>query len=313
MLHYLLNRLVGLFVVLLIVATIVFVIVRIMPGDPAILLLGSDATDADIASLRARLGLDQSLFVQYFLFLGQIAQGDLGQSIFLQKPVLTAIVERAEPTLLLALMAILIATTIALPLGILAAVWRGSMFDQLFLGIAMFTASIPNFWLGLLFIQFFAVFLGWFPVSGYGPPGADFLERAQHLFVPALTIGLINSALIARFTRASVLDVLSDDYVRTARAKGMSEYRVILKHVLKNALIPIVTIIGLTTGILISGAIVVETVFGLPGIGNLVVSAVLRRDYPLIQGTLLISTFLYVFVNLTIDLLYLMVDPRVRY
>lgn len=313
MLRYILNRLVGLFAVLLIVATIVFIIIRVMPGDPAILLLGSDASAEDVANLRSRLGLDRPLLVQYLIFLGQLAQGDLGQSIFMQKPVLAAIAERAEPTLLLALMAIVIATAIALPLGILAAVWRGSAFDQLFLGIAMFTASIPNFWLGLIFIQFFAVYLGWFPVSGYGPPNASTFERLHYLVIPALTIGIINSALIARFTRASVLDVLNDDYVRTARAKGVPERRVILKHVLKNALIPIVTIIGLTTGVLISGAVVVETVFGLPGIGNLVVSAVLRRDYPLIQGALIVSTFLYVFVNIAIDFLYLLVDPRVRY
>lgn len=313
MTRYLLNRLAGLIVVLLIVATLVFVIVRVIPGDPALLLLGSDATQTDVDNLRNRLGLDQPLPVQYGLFLGQLAQGDLGQSIFLRKPVLEAIFERAEPTLMLALMAIFIATLIALPVGIMAAVKRGSWFDQAFLALAMFAASIPNFWLGLFLIQFFAVFLGWFPVSGYGGPDADFFERMRHLVVPSITLGIINSALIARFTRASILEVLSDDYVRTARAKGAAESRVILKHVLKNALIPIVTIIGLTIGVLISGAVVVETVFGLPGIGNLVVSAVLRRDYPVVQGALLVSTFLYVFVNLVIDLLYLIVDPRVRY
>jgi peptide/nickel transport system permease protein len=313
MLRYLVNRLLGVFAVLLIVATIVFVVIRVMPGDPAVLMLGPDAAESEVQALRDRLGLNRSIAVQYATFLGDLARGDLGQSIFLHKPVLAAIGDRAQPTLLLAFLAVIIASAIALPIGILAAVWRGSVFDQVVLGGAMFAASIPNFWLGLLLIQFLAVYLGWFPVSGYGPPDAGFFDRLHHLVLPALAIGVINSALIARFTRAAVLEVLNDDYVRTARAKGLAESKVILKHVLRNAMIPILTIIGLTTGVLISGAVIVETVFGIPGIGNLVVSAVLRRDYPVIQGALLVSTFAYVFVNMLIDLLYLLVDPRVRY
>ena len=221
--------------------------------------------------------------------------------------------ERAEPTFFLTIFSLLIATVIALPVGILSAYWRGSIFDQAATAVAMFAASVPSFWLGLLLMQFFAVRLGWFDTSGYGGPGASLGERLNHLVLPALALGLVSSALITRFTRASMLDVLNDDYVRTARSKGMSEWRVVLKHAFKNALIPILTVLGLTAALLISGAVVTETVFGLPGVGNLVVSAVLRRDYPVIQGALLVIAGLYVLVNFGIDMLYLLVDPRVRY
>jgi peptide/nickel transport system permease protein len=313
MLSYIVNRLIGMVAVMFIVATVVFVIIRVTPGDPAAVMLGPDAQPSDIADLRTKLGLDQPLPVQYVTWLGQIAVGDLGQSIFLNQPVLSAIEERAEPTLMLTILSMAIALVIALPIGIASAVWRGSVLDQAALTISMFTASIPSFWLGLLVMELFAVKLGWFPVAGYGGPGAGFFDRMTHLVLPAFVLGIVNSALITRFTRASMLDVLGDDYVRTARAKGLPERRVVLKHALKNALIPILTVIGLTTALLISGAVVTETVFGLPGVGNLVVNGVLRRDYPVIQGALLVIAALYVLVNLAIDLLYLVVDPRVRY
>jgi peptide/nickel transport system permease protein len=251
--------------------------------------------------------------VQFGRYVVDLLQGDLGQSIFLNEPVTTALAQRAEPTFFLTLFSLLIATVIALPVGILSAYRRGSVFDQAATTLAMFAASVPSFWLGLLFIQFFAVKLGWFDTSGYGGPGASFLDRLNHLVLPALALGLVSSALITRFTRASMLDVLNDDYVRTARSKGMSEWRVVLKHAFKNALIPILTVIGLTAALLISGAVVTETVFGLPGVGSLVVSAVLRRDYPVIQGALLVIAGLYVLVNFAIDMLYLAIDPRVRY
>jgi peptide/nickel transport system permease protein len=312
MLSYIVNRLIGMVAVMFIVATVVFVIIRVTPGDPAAVMLGPDAQPSDIVELRAKLGLDQPLPVQYVGWLGQIAVGDLGQSIFLNQPVLSAIGDRAEPTLMLTLLSMLIAVAIALPVGIASAVWRGSALDQSVLTVSMLTASIPSFWLGLILMQIFSVKLGWFPVAGYGGPGASFLDRMTHLVLPAIVLGLVNSALITRFTRASMLDVLNDDYVRTARAKGLPEWRVVLKHALKNALIPILTVIGLTTALLVSGAVVTETVFGLPGVGNLVVNGVLRRDYPVIQGALLVIAALYVLVNLVIDLLYLFVDPRVR-
>jgi peptide/nickel transport system permease protein len=300
-------------VVMFLVVTIVFVIVRVTPGDPAAVMLGPDATPQDVADLRSRLGLDQSIVVQYVLYLGQMLKGDLGQSIFLNIPVTTALMERAEPTFFLTVFSLMIAAVIALPIGIYSAYRRGSFVDQAAASVAMLAASIPSFWLGLIFIQFFAVRFSLFPVSGYGGPGSSFLERMYHLTLPAMALGLVSSALILRFTRASMLDVLGDDYIRTARAKGLIERKVILKHALKNALIPILTVIGLTAAVLVSGAVVTETVFGLPGVGSLVVSAVLRRDYPVIQGALLVIAALYVLINFVIDMLYLAVDPRVRY
>jgi peptide/nickel transport system permease protein len=193
-----------------------------------------------------------------------------------------------------------------------AAIWRGSFADQALSGMAMLGASIPSFWMGLLLIQFFAVHLGWFPASGYGDPGMDLGQRLYHLALPAMVLGMLNSALIIRFTRASMLDILGEDYVRTARAKGLPERVVIVQHVLRNALVPIITVLGLTTALMIGGTVVTETVFNLPGVGNLVVRAVLRRDYPVIQGTLLVIAAIYVFINLMIDLLYTVVDPRIR-
>jgi peptide/nickel transport system permease protein len=313
MISYILKRLAGMVVVMFLVVTIVFIIVRVTPGDPAAVMLGPDATPADIASLRTRLGLDQSILVQYVFYIGQLLKGDLGQSIFLNIPVGQALVERTEPTFFLTVFSLLIAAVIALPVGIYAAYRRGSLIDQASTTIAMLAASIPSFWLGLILMQIFAVRLGWFPVSGYGGPDASFLDRMYHLTLPAVALGLVSSALILRFTRASMLDVFSDDYIRTARAKGLVERRVVLKHALKNALIPILTVLGLTAAVLIAGAVVTETVFGLPGIGSLVVSAVLRRDYPVIQGALLVIAGLYVLINFLIDMLYLLIDPRVRY
>ena len=313
MLRYIFQRLMGMIVVMAIVVTIVFVIVRVTPGDPAAVMLGPEATQEDISALRTRLGLDQSLGLQYVYYIGQLLQGDLGQSIFLNQPVTSALAERAEPTFFLTLFSILIACAIALPIGIYAAYRRGSFVDQAATTLAMLAASIPSFWLGLILIQVLAVRFGWFPVSGYGGPGSSFADRMYHLALPAIALGVVSSALILRFTRASMLDVLGDDFIRTARAKGLGERKVVMKHALKNALIPILTIIGLTAAVLISGAVVTETVFGLPGVGNLVVSAVLRRDYPVIQGALLVIAALYVLINFVIDMLYLLVDPRVRY
>lgn len=312
MLRTVAHRLLGMLAVMLIVVTIVFVIVRVTPGDPAAVMLGPDATAADIANLRAQLGLDRPLPVQYVQYVAGILHGDFGQSIFLGQPVLAALAQRAEPTFFLTVFSLLIAILIALPVGIYSAYRRGSFFDQAATTLAMLAASVPSFWLGLLLIQFFAVRLGWFPASGYGGPGTGLPERLGHLVLPSVALGLVSSALIIRFTRASMLDVLGDDYVRTARSKGMGEGRVVLKHALKNAAIPILTVIGLTAALLVSGAVVTETVFGLPGVGNLVVNAVLRRDYPVIQGALLVIAGLYVLINFAIDMLYILVDPRVR-
>ena len=250
--------------------------------------------------------------MQFGYWLREVVHGNLGQSIFLQRPVTQALWERAEPTTLMALMAVAIAAAIGIPCGIVSAVYRGRIVDQLFTGVAMLGASVPSFWLGIVLIQWFAVSLGWFPVSGYGAPDASLAERVHALMLPAIVLGTLNSALIIRFTRASMLDVLGEDYVRTARSKGLPERTVVLKHALRNALVPIVTVLGLTIALMIGGAVVTETVFGLPGVGNLVVSAVLRRDYPVIQGALLVIAGIYVLINFSIDLLYAVVDPRVK-
>lgn len=306
------RRIGGLLAVMLLVATMVFFLTRLAPGDPAALMLGDQATPEDIARLRATYGLDKPVVVQFVLWLQQVASGNLGQSIFLQRPVTQALAERAEPTFFLTLFSVLIAAAIGVPAGIASAVWRGRAVDQVVSGLAMLAANVPSFWLGLIVIQLFAVRLGWFPVAGYGDPGAPLADRLLHLVLPASVLGIVNSALITRFTRASMLDVLGEDFIRTARSKGLPERRVVLRHALGNALIPIATVIGLTAALLVGGAIVTETVFGLPGVGNLVVSAVLRRDYPVIQGALIVVAGIYVLINLLIDLIYMLADPRVR-
>ena len=310
---YILKRIWGGLQVMFVIATIVFLIVRVIPGDPAAVMLGPDATAEDVSHLREQMGLNRSLPVQYAQFMGNLAVGNLGDSIFLNRPVLTALAERAEPTIFLTLFAIVIAVAIGIPTGVISAINRGKPLDQATLAGSMLAASLPSFWLGLIFMQFFAVKLGWFPVSGYGDPDAGILERLKHLVLPAMVLGLSSSALITRFTRGNMLDVLGKDYVRTARAKGLSEFVVVMKHAFRNALIPILTIIGMTLALLLGGAVVTETVFNLPGVGNLVVSAVLRRDYPVIQGALIVIAAIYVLVNLMIDLLYVVIDPRVRY
>ncbi len=303
----------GMLLVLALVSVLVFVLTRAAAGDPMAVLLGDSATEQDILQARALYGLDQPLWVQYFFWLGQLLQGNLGQSIFLQIPVTTALWERAEPTFWLALMSLAVAVAIGVPSGMAAAVWRGSWLDQVVSAIAMVGTSLPSFWAGLLLIQLFAVHLGWFPASGYGSPDVMLLERLQHLVLPAIVLGTLNSALITRFTRASMLDILGEDYIRTARSKGLAERSVVLKHALRNALVPLLTVVGLTLALLIGGAVVTETVFNLPGLGNLVVRAVLRRDYPVIQGALLVIAGIYVLINFTVDMLYVLVDPRLRH
>lgn len=296
-----------------IVLTLVFIIVRLAPGDPATLMLGPDATAQEAVELREEMGFNRPIIIQYADFISKVAQGDLGKSIFFNQPVLSILAERAEPSILLTLFSLGIAISIALPFGIASAYYRGTLLDQSSLTSAMLIASIPSFWTGLILQQYLGTELGWFPVSGYGGPGASFGERAYHLLLPSLVLGVVNSALILRFTRASMLDVLTEDYVRTARSKGLSEMNVVLRQAFKNTLIPLATVIGLTFALLISGAVVTERVFNLPGIGSLVVGSVLRRDYPMIQGTLIVVSGVYVLVNFLIDMIYLWIDPRVKY
>ena len=313
MTSYILRRLAGMVVVMFIVASIVFVIAHVIPGDPASVMLGSDATAADVAALRTRMGLDAPLPLQYVRFLADAAHLDLGQSIFLSRSVAAALAERAPLTLQLTMLAAALAIGIGVPVGVISAVKRGSLLDQAVTAVSMTAASLPSFWIGLTRIEYLAVRLNILPVAGYGPPDATVLERLRFLILPAIAVGVPNSALIIRFTRTSMLDVLQEDYVRTARAKGLAPGMVIVKHAFRNARTSVLTVIGITVAGLLGGAIVTETVFALPGVGNLVVNAVLHRDYPVIQGALLVSSGVYVLVNLGVDLLYAVLDPRVRY
>ena len=303
----------GMLAVLSLVSVLVFILTRLAAGDPIALLLGDQASLQDIELTRQRYGLDQPLLAQFLYWATEILKGNLGQSIFLQMPVTQVLFDRVEPTLSLAVLAVSMAMLIGVPCGIAAAVWRGKLIDQCVSTLAMLGASMPSFWMGLVLIQLFAVSAGWFPVSGYGDPGAHWNIRLHHLMLPAFVLGTLNSALIIRFTRASMLDILNEDYIRTARSKGLSEMSVVLNHGLRNALVPILTVFGLTLALMIGGAVVTETVFNLPGLGNLVVRAVLRRDYPVIQGALLAIAGVYVIINFLIDVLYLVADPRVRH
>jgi peptide/nickel transport system permease protein len=310
---YLTGRLLALVPVLLVVAAVVFLMIHLTPGDPARVLLGQDATPEQVQALRHELGLDRPLLVQFVLWLGRALRGDLGLSFFQHLPVTIDIVQHASPTLLLSLMAITVSLLIGIPAGVISAVFRNSWLDQGSLALAMLGAAVPSFWLGLSMIVIFAVNLGWLPSSGYRSPAEGLGLSLHYLLLPAFALGLPNSSLIIRFTRSSLLDVIGNDYIRTARAKGVGERAVIFHHALRNALVPILTVIGLTFAALMGGAVVTETVFSLPGIGQLVVSSVLRRDYPVIQGVILTVATAYVLINLGVDLLYFLVDPRVKY
>jgi len=288
-------------------------LIHVTPGNPARVLLGEDATDQQVAALEHSLGLDQPLPVQFALWIGRGLRGDLGTSLFQRIPVTADIVQHLGPTATLSVMGLSVALAVGIPVGIVSAIFRNSWLDQLSLALAMLGAAVPSFWLGLSLIVLFAVNLGWLPSSGYESPVHGIWQSLQYLLLPALALGVPNSALIIRFTRSSLLDVLGADYVRTARAKGLPGRAVIFRHVIRNALVAILTVVGLTFAALMGGAVVTETVFSLPGIGQLVVSSVLRRDYPVIQGVVLMVATVYVLINLGVDLLYFAVDPRVRY
>ncbi|HVG77694.1 MAG TPA: ABC transporter permease [Patescibacteria group bacterium] len=310
---YVIRRLLALIPVALVVATVAFVLIHLAPGDPASVIAGPDATRDDVQRIERQLGLDAPLPMQLLRWYGRLVQGDLGQSIFLRKPVTDAILDRVEPTLLLTVSAIVIAIVIGVPAGVIAARYHNTTTDQVLMVLALLGVSIPNFLLGLLFILFFSVWLGWFPVAGYSPLEYGWLKTVRSLVLPAFALGLVQSALIARIARSSMLDVLREQFITAGRAKGLGERAVIYKHAFKNALIPTMTIIGISFAILISGAVVVETVFNIPGLGRLIISAVLRRDYPVIQGVVLCIAGVYMLINLAVDLSYLIVDPRVKY
>ena len=310
---YLLRRVLAVIPVMLVVATVTFVLVHLAPGDPASIIAGPDATPDNVARLRHQLGLDESLPAQLFRWYGRLLRGDLGDSIFLRRPVTEAIVERLEPTVLLASWATLIAVLLGVPAGIVSARYHNSAVDQSFMGLALVGLSIPNFLLGLLMILVFGVWLRWLPVAGYVPLDVGLWPNARSLLMPAVSLGLVQSALIARITRSSMLDVLREQYILASRAKGLAERAVVYKHALKNAIIPTLTVIGITFAILVGGAVVIETVFNIPGLGRLIISAVLRRDYPVIQGVVLVIAVTYTLINLAVDLVYLTLDPRIRY
>jgi len=292
---------------------LVFLLLRLTPGDPAAILAGDAASSEQIAAIRASLGLDLSLPVQFGIWLGNMARGELGQSYFYKMQVTQLIGQRLEPTFALATLTIVFAIIIAIPLGVVAA-WRfGGWFDRALMGFSVIGFSVPVFVLAYLLIWLVSLQLGWFPVQGYRRLADGFFPFLHHLILPALTLSVIYIALIARVTRASVLEALGEDYIRTARAKGLPEIRVLVRHALANAAVPIATVIGIGIAILIGGVVVTESVYAIPGLGRLTVDAVLARDFPTIQGVILFFSFIYVLVNLVIDLSYVFLDPRIRY
>ncbi len=313
MLAFTMRRLLATVPVMAIVAIIVFSLLYLTPGDPAAVLAGEQATAADIERLRIALGLDQPFLTRFGQWIGGVVQGDLGTSVFSRRPVMDLIIQRLEPTIALTVASLLIAVAIALPLGIIAA-WRsGGIVDRVAMSFAVLGFSVPVFVLSYLLIMLFSVELKILPVQGYVPIAYGIGPFLSHLILPALSLGIVNAALIARITRAAMLEVLNQDYIRVARAKGLSVRKVLLKHALKNAAVPIVTVIGISFALLISGVVVTETVFNIPGLGRLTVDAILRRDYPVIQGVILVFSATYVVVNLLVDLSYGLFDPRIKY
>ncbi|MBB4293222.1 peptide/nickel transport system permease protein [Rhizobium leguminosarum] len=313
MISFAIRRVLSTVPVMLFVAFFVFSLLYLAPGDPAALIAGDQASAAEIARIRENLGLDEPMLVRFLEWIAHVLRGDLGVSIFSRLPVSTLIAQRLEPTLSLMGLTLVMSVAIAVPLGVLAAARQGTWVDRLVMAIAVFGFSVPVFVIGYLLSYVFAIRLDLLPVQGYSPLAGGFLPFLRNLILPATALSCVYIALIARITRTSMIDVLSQDYIRTARAKGLSPTPVLFLHALKNASVPIVTVIGIGIAMLIGGAVVTETVFAIPGVGRLVVDAILRRDYPVIQGVVLLFSMGYVLINLGIDLLYTLLDPRVRY
>ena len=313
--RYLARRLLLLVPVLVGVSVIVFMVLHLSPGDPVEIMLGAQATQADRARLRADLGLDQPVHVQYVRWLGHVARGDLGRSLWMKRPVLAEVLLRFQATLILAGTALLLSTTLGIALGVASATRPNSLLDRLSATASLFGASMPSFWLGIVLMVVFALRLGWLPASGMYAPygGGGLLDLLAHLLLPAVTLAAASVTIIARLTRATMLETLGQDYIRTARAKGVVERGVVLRHGLKNALIPIVTVVGVQAGYLLGGAVLTETVFAWPGVGTLMVQGILARDVPLVQGCVLVVALSFVLVNLAVDLVYAWLDPRIRY
>ena len=313
MLKYLLKRLLATIPVMGVVALFVFSLLYLSPGDPAAVIAGDIATEEDIARIRAQLGLDQPYLVRFGGWLWALAHGDLGTSIFTTLPVSTLIGQRIEPTLALTVCTMIVAVGLAVPLGVLAAARAGGWLDRAVMAISVLGFSVPVFVIAYGLILLFAVHLEWLPVQGYRSFNEGFGPFIRHMILPSLALGIVYMALIARITRATMLDVLAQDYVRTATAKGLAPHTMLIRHALKNAAVPIVTVIGIGVALLIGGVVVTETVFAIPGLGRLTVDAILRRDYPIIQGVTLLFSAVYVLVNLLVDLSYSLFDPRIRY
>ncbi len=313
MFGFIVKRIVSTIPVMAFVALFVFSLLYIAPGDPAAVIAGDQASPADVEKIRQGLGLDRPFLVRFGEWFLKILQGDLGTSIFTSLPVTNLIAQRIEPTVSLMALTLVLAVTVAVPMGVIAAWKAGSWIDRGAMAFAVFGFSVPVFVVGYLLAYFFALELDWLPVQGYTPLSQGLWPWFENLILPSITLGFVYIALIARITRAAMLDVLQQDYIRTARSKGVGQASILFLHALKNASVPIVTVIGIGVALLIGGAVVTESVFAIPGLGRLTVDAILRRDYPVIQGVVLMFSFVYVLVNLVIDLLYTVLDPRIRY
>jgi peptide/nickel transport system permease protein len=313
-LSFIVRRGIGMLVSTLLVITITFILMQLIPGDPAAVMLGANATPEQVEQLRVSWGLDQPMIVQFYRYFTNFFRGDLGSSLFHQEPVLRIIGQRAETSILLGFMALLVVVGIGIPGGVFSALKPNTWQDNLFLLVALAGASIPSFWLGLMLMTLIAGHLHWLPSSGFTSVfTTGNLGNLKNLILPAFSLGFVNAALVARTARSSMLDVLRSDYITTAKAKGLAERVVVVKHALRNASIPIITVISFTFASLVSGAVVTENVFALPGVGSLIVQSVLKRDYPVIQGIMMVVAVLYVLVNFATDLTYASLDPRIRY
>jgi peptide/nickel transport system permease protein len=313
MLAFIVRRLLSTVMVMTTVAVFIFLLLHLSPGDPAAIIVGDNATQVQIDAVRKQLGLDDPLAVQFVRWVGGVLRGDLGISIFSHEPVNKLIGQRIEPTVSLAITTLLLAVAIAVSFGVLAAWKAGTWIDRIVMVLSVVGFSVPVFVVGYLLIYLFSIKLGWLPVQGYAPIAEGLVPWIRHLILPSIALGLAYVALIARITRTTMLDVLSEDYMRTARAKGVATGPMLMKHALKNAGVPIVTVIGIGVALLIGGVVITETVFNIPGVGRLVVDAISQRDYPIIQGVTLIFSGVYVVVNLLVDLSYTVIDPRIRY
>ena len=313
MLGYIARRLIAVIPVMLVVAVTVFLLLRLTTGDPAAIIAGDNATSQDVTAIRTKLGLDRPVYQQFVIWITNVVRGDFGESFFFKKPVAELITGRLQPTLSLATCTLILAVSIAVPLGVLAAWRRGTWIDRGVMGLSVMGFSVPTFVIGYVFIYVVAIQLGWLPVQGYQRLEEGFAGFIQRLVLPSLTLAIVYVALLARITRASVLEVMNADHVRTARAKGLADVSVMVRHVLRNAAVPIVTVIGGGIALLIGGVVVTESVYAIPGLGRLTVDAVLARDYPTVQAVILLFSFAYVLINLLVDLTYTFLDPRIRY